>query len=81
MLSEDEEDGDEQFIVEEAVPSASDAPEVEVVSDSNSELFKYHGIISDRYLTSSLSFFSFQGKELDSQGKHGTWSYLLYFSF
>ncbi|TNN52881.1 TRAF3-interacting protein 1 [Liparis tanakae] len=36
MLSEDEEDGDEQFIVEEAVPSA----EVEVVSDSNSGLVK-----------------------------------------
>lgn len=39
-LSEDEEDEDEQFLVEEAVPPPSDAPEMEMVSDLNSELFK-----------------------------------------
>lgn len=32
-LSEDEDDEDEQFLVEEAVPPPSDAPEMEVVSD------------------------------------------------
>ncbi|KAI3356500.1 hypothetical protein L3Q82_017707 [Scortum barcoo] len=34
-LSEDEEDEDEQFVVEEAVPPPSDAPEMEVVSELN----------------------------------------------
>lgn len=40
-LSEDEDDEDEQFLVEEAVPPPSDVPEMEVVSDFNSELFEY----------------------------------------
>lgn len=41
MLSEDEEDEDEQFLVE--VPPPSDSPEMDVVSDLNNMLFKYHG--------------------------------------
>lgn len=40
-LSEDEED--EQFLVEEAVPQPLDVPEMELVSDSNSELMKCRG--------------------------------------
>lgn len=39
-LSEDEEDEDEQFVVEEAVPPPSDAPELEMVSDLSSKLSK-----------------------------------------
>lgn len=39
-LSEDEEDEDEQFLVEEAVPPASDVPEMQVVSDLSSELYE-----------------------------------------
>lgn len=38
-LSEDDEDEDEQFLVEEAVPPPSDAPEMEIVSDFSIELF------------------------------------------
>lgn len=69
-LSEDEDDADEQFLVEEAVLPPSDAPEMEVVSDLNSGLFKYHG----KTLYSYLLFFPFQGpaQELDSGDKHGT---------
>uniref|UniRef100_A0A3Q1GTV7 TRAF3-interacting protein 1 n=1 Tax=Acanthochromis polyacanthus TaxID=80966 RepID=A0A3Q1GTV7_9TELE len=39
-LSEDEEDEDEQFLVEETVPPPSEAPEIEVVSDLTSGLVK-----------------------------------------
>ncbi len=39
-LSEDDEDEDEQFVVEEAAPPPLDAPEIELVSDLNSKLFK-----------------------------------------
>lgn len=38
-ISEEDEDDDEQFLVEEAVPPPSGAPEVEVVSDLNSNFF------------------------------------------
>lgn len=38
-LSEDEEDADEQFVVEETVPPLSDAPEMDVVSNINSDFF------------------------------------------
>lgn len=41
-LSEDEGDEDEQFVVEEAVPPPSDAPEMDVVSNLNSDFFKCH---------------------------------------
>ncbi|XP_075961245.1 TRAF3-interacting protein 1 isoform X1 [Anarhichas minor] len=44
MLSEDEEDEDEQFLVEEAVPPPSDAPEVEVGQELNSE-DKHGGLV------------------------------------
>ncbi|XP_068566624.1 TRAF3-interacting protein 1 isoform X2 [Cebidichthys violaceus] len=44
MLSEDEEDGDEQFLVEEAVPPPSDAPEVEVGQELDSE-DKHGGLV------------------------------------
>ena len=39
-LSEDEEDEDEQFVVEEAVPPPSDAPEMDVVGAFNRDVFK-----------------------------------------
>lgn len=38
-IAEEDEDDDEQFLVEEAVPPPSGAPEVEVVSDLNSNFF------------------------------------------
>lgn len=38
-IVEEDEDDDEQFLVEEAVPPPSGAPEVEVVSDLNSNFF------------------------------------------
>lgn len=43
-LSEDDEDEDEQFLVEEAVPQPTDVPEMEVVSDLSSELFNAVGV-------------------------------------
>lgn len=39
IAEEDDDDDDEQFLVEEAVPPPSGAPEVEVVSDLNSNFF------------------------------------------
>lgn len=70
-LSEDEEDEDEQFVVEEAVPPPSDAPEMEVVSDLNRELFEYHWKTK---ALDNLLFLLLQGpaQELDSGDKHGT---------
>ncbi|KAK9537967.1 hypothetical protein VZT92_005535 [Zoarces viviparus] len=44
MLSEDEEDEDEQFLVEEVVPPPSDAPEVEVGQELDSE-DKHGGLV------------------------------------
>lgn len=38
-IAEEDEDDDEQFLVEEAVPPPSGAPQVEVVSDLNSNFF------------------------------------------
>ncbi|XP_054472009.1 TRAF3-interacting protein 1 [Anoplopoma fimbria] len=43
-MSEDEEDEDEQFLVEEAVPLPSDAPEMEVVQELDSEA-KHGGLV------------------------------------
>lgn len=75
-LSEDEEDEDEQFVVEEAVPPASDVAEMEVVSDLNSQFFKqyWQTLAADIYLLFFLS--QEPPQELNSEDKHGTWSYM-----
>lgn len=39
-MSEDEEDGDKHFVVEEAVPPPSDEPEIDVVSGLRSDFLE-----------------------------------------
>lgn len=76
-LSEDEEDDDEQFVVEEAPPPL-DAPEIELVRDLNSTLFKNcwkhkQGVVIYFFLLQEAT------QELRSEDKHGTQSYLFWF--
>lgn len=75
-LSEDEEDEDEQFLVEEAVPPPKDVPEMQVVSNFNSEFYEYS---RQTYCKPGMltTFIPFQepAQELDSEDKHGTQSF------
>lgn len=76
-LSEDEDDEDGQFIVEEAGPLPPDMPELEMVSvfeiqmKNNVYWINNHVLIIDVYIDHS----GLQGPSIELQGdeKHGEW--------
>lgn len=81
-LSEDEEDEDEQFLVEEAAPPAPDMPEMDMeqVSGQILPLTASCSYIMDKHepgIVISRFFFLLQEstQELDGEEKHGTQSY------